>query len=93
MRARTERLKPLHPGDALREDFMRPLNLSPYAVAKAVGVAAIAISQICRRRRGLSAQIALKLGRLFKVSPELWMGIQSDCMKFEPQPGPLERTD
>jgi len=78
MSKRTERLSPVHPGDVLREDFMKPLGLSAYAVAKAIGAAPIAISQICRRRRSVSAEMALKLGRLFNVSPELWMGIQAD---------------
>ncbi len=57
---------------------MKPLGLSAYAVAKAVGTTPIAISQICRRKRSVSAEMALKLGRLFRVSPELWMGIQAD---------------
>jgi addiction module HigA family antidote len=57
---------------------MKPLELSAYAVAKAIGSTPIAISQIIRRKRGVSAEMALKLGRLFNVSPELWMGIQAD---------------
>src|SRR6059036_1893641 len=73
-----DRLNPVHPGDVLREDFMKPKNLSAYAVAKAVGATPIAISQICRGKRSVSAEMALKLGRLFNVSPELWMGIQAD---------------
>jgi addiction module HigA family antidote len=78
MSKRTDRLSPVHPGDVLREDFMKPLGLSAYAVAKAIGATPIAISQICRGKRSVSAEMALKLGRLFKVSPELWMGIQAD---------------
>lgn len=74
----SDRLKPVHPGDVLREDFMGPLGLSAYAVAKAIGTTPIAISQICRGKRGVSAEMALKLGRFFNVSPELWMGIQAD---------------
>ena len=73
-----DKLNPVHPGDVLREDFMKPLALSAYAVAKAVGATPIAISQICRGKRSVSADMALKLGRLFNISPELWMGIQSD---------------
>ncbi len=72
------RLEPVHPGDILREDFMKPLGLSAYAVAKAIGSTPITISLICRRQRAVSAEMALKLGRLFNVSPELWMGIQGD---------------
>ena len=73
-----DRLNPVHPGDVLREDFMKPMNLSAYAVAKAIGATPIAISLICRGKRGVSAEMALKLGRLFNVSPELWIGIQAD---------------
>jgi addiction module HigA family antidote len=78
MSKRNERLSPVHPGDVLREDFMKPMKLSAYAVAKALGAAPIAISQICRGKRSVSAEMALKLGRLFNVSPELWLGIQAD---------------
>jgi len=55
-----------------------PDLLSAYAVAKAIGATPIAISEIIRRKRAVSAEMAIKLGRLFNVSPELWMGIQAD---------------
>lgn len=78
MTKRKSRLDPVHPGDVLREDFMKPLKLSAYAVAKSIGSTPIAISEIIRRKRSVSAPMALKLGRLFNTSPELWLGIQSD---------------
>jgi addiction module HigA family antidote len=78
MSKKKDKLDPVQPGDVLREDFMKPLALSAYAVAKAIGSTPITISLICRRRRSVSAEMALKLGRLFCVSPELWMGIQAD---------------
>lgn len=78
MSKQNDRLNPVHPGDVLREDFMKPMNLTAYAVAKAIGATPIAISQICRGKRSVSAEMALKLGRLFNVSPELWLGIQAD---------------
>jgi addiction module HigA family antidote len=78
MSKRKDRLDPVHPGDVLLEDFMKPMGLSGYAVAKAIGATPIAISQIIRHKRAVSAEMALKLGRLFNVSPELWMGIQAD---------------
>ena len=62
----------------MREDFMKPLGLSAYAVAKAIGSTPITISLICRGQRSVSAEMALKLGRFLNVSPELWMGIQAD---------------
>ena len=78
MSKQNERLNPVHPGDVLREDFMQPMKLSAYAVAKAIGATPIAIRLICRGKRSVSAEMALKLGRLFNVSPELWIGIQAD---------------
>lgn len=78
MSKRKDRLEPVQQGDVLREDFMKPLGLTAYAVAKAIGSTPVAISEIIRRARGISAEMALKLGRLFNVSPELWMGIQAD---------------
>ena len=78
MSKRKDRLESVHPGDVLREDFMKPLGLSAYAVAKGIGVTPIAISEIIRRKRSVSAEMALKLGRLFNVSPEIWLGIQAD---------------
>jgi addiction module HigA family antidote len=73
-----DRLDPVHPGDVLREEFMKPLGLSAYAVAKAIGSTPITISLIIRCQRAVSAEMALKLGRYFNVSPELWIGIQAD---------------
>ena len=78
MSERKGRLDPVHPGDVLREDFMKPLGLTSSAVAKAIGATPIAISEIIRHKRAVSAEMAFKLGRLFSVSPELWMGIQAD---------------
>ena len=78
MSKRKNRLNPVHPGDVLREDFMKPMGLTAYAVAKAIGATPIAISEITRRKRAVSAEMALKFGRLFNVSPELWIGVQAD---------------
>ena len=78
MNKRKDRLDPVHPGDVLREDFMKPLGLSAYAVARAIGATPIALSEIIRHKRAVSAEMAIKLGRLFNVSPEVWMGIRAD---------------
>lgn len=68
---------PTHPGDVLREDFLKPLNMSQYALAKAIGVPQMRISELINRRRGISADTALRLARYFGTSPEFWMGIQA----------------
>lgn len=57
---------------------MKPMGLSAYAVAKAIGSTPIAVSEITRCKRAVSAEMALKLGRFFNVSAELWMGVQAD---------------
>jgi antitoxin HigA-1 len=70
------KLPPVHPGEVLLEDFMKPLKLSAYRVAKDIGVSAIAISQLTRGRRSLSAQTALLLAKYFGTSPEVWIRLQ-----------------
>jgi addiction module HigA family antidote len=78
MKNETPKLPPTHPGDVLLEDFMKPMGLSSYAVAKAISSTPIAISEITRRKRSVSPEMALKLGRLFGISPSIWTGLQSD---------------
>jgi addiction module HigA family antidote len=75
-RQRTNRVD--YPGDVLREDFMKPFGLAAYAVVKSIGSTPITISLIVPRKRAVSAEMVMKLGRYFNVSPELWMGIQAD---------------
>jgi antitoxin HigA-1 len=72
-----DKIPPVHPGEVLLEEFMKPHSLSAYAVANAIGVPPIAISQILRKKRGVSAEMALKLERLFGSSAAMWLGIQS----------------
>jgi len=71
-----ERLAPVHPGEVLLEDFMKPLGLSQYRLAKDLGVTPIRISQIVRGKRGISADTAMRLGRYFGTSAKVWMGLQ-----------------
>lgn len=78
MKRHPERIPPVHPGDVLREEFMKPLELSSYAVAKAVGMHPIAISQIIRGKRGISAEMAMRLARCFGTSAGFWQGLQAD---------------
>ena len=65
-----------HPGETLTEDFMKPLGLSTYRVAKDLGVQAITISLICRGRRAISPEMALRLSRYTGTSPDFWLGLQ-----------------
>ena len=71
-------MAPLHPGEMLREDFMKPLGLSANALAIALRVPVTRISEIVRERRGITADTALRLARYFNMSPEFWMRLQMD---------------
>jgi addiction module HigA family antidote len=68
---------PSHPGEVLREDFLKPMELTQYALAKAIQVPQIRISEIVNGRRGISPDTALRLSRYFGTSAEFWLGMQS----------------
>jgi addiction module HigA family antidote len=68
---------PTHPGEVLREDFLRPMRLSQYALAKAIGVPQIRISAIVNGKRAISPDTALRLGRYFGTTAEFWLGMQA----------------
>jgi antitoxin HigA-1 len=70
-------LPPLHPGEVLREEFLKPMRLTPYAVAKACGVPRTRIERIVREELGISADTALRLGRFFAIEPEFWLNLQT----------------
>jgi addiction module HigA family antidote len=72
-----EKLSPVHPGEVLLEDFMKPLGLSQYRVAKDIGVPTLWISQIVRGQRSITADTALRLARYFGTSAAVWLRLQS----------------
>jgi addiction module HigA family antidote len=68
---------PTHPGEILLEEFMKPLGLSKYRLAKDISVPAMRIGKICNQQGGISADTALRLARYFGTSVEFWTGIQA----------------
>lgn len=70
-------LPPIHPGEVLLEDFMRPLGLSQYRVAKDIGVPALRISQIVHGRRSITPDTAMRLARYFGTSAVVWLRLQA----------------
>ena len=72
----TKKLKPIHPGEQLREEFMIPLGLSSNALARALRVTPPRINEIVRERRGISADTALRLARYFGNSHHFWLNLQ-----------------
>ena len=69
-------LPPIHPGEILREEFMKPLGLSANALAQRLGVTTARVNEIANERRGITADTALRLGRCFSTTPEFWMNLQ-----------------
>ena len=67
---------PMHPGEILRAEFMEPLDLTANSLAKALGVSAPTVNDIAPEHRGISADMALRLGKFFNTSPELWLNLQ-----------------
>jgi len=75
---KTKKLAPIHPGEILREEFMKPRGLSQNALARALKVPPRRINEIVLAKRGITADTALRLARYFGTSAEIWTGLQSD---------------
>ena len=73
-----DRLPPLHPGEMLREDFMIPLGLSAYALAKAMRVPRTRVERLMREETSITPDTALRLSRALGWSPKMWLGFQQD---------------
>jgi addiction module HigA family antidote len=78
VKAKVKKLPPIHPGEILREEFMKPRDLSQNALARALNVPPRRINEIVLEKRGITADTALRLARYFGTSAELWTGLQAD---------------
>ncbi len=83
-------LPPIHPGEQLREEFLKPLGLTAYRLAKDIGVPVTRVQAILAERRGISGDTALRLGRYFRTSAEFWLNMQRD---FELENAAIARGD
>lgn len=72
-----EKMPPVHPGEILLEDFMKPLGISQYRLAKAMHVYPRKINEIVQGKRAITADTALRLARVFGTSPDVWMNLQA----------------
>ena len=68
----------IHPGEVLEQEFLQPLGVSRYRLAKDIGVPATRIGEICAGRRAITADTALRLARYFGTSAKFWLGLQED---------------
>ncbi|HBO0861420.1 HigA family addiction module antidote protein [Pseudomonas aeruginosa] len=74
----TNGMRPIHPGEILRDEFLTELDISPAALARALKVSAPTVNDIVREQRGISADMAIRLGRYFDTSAQFWMNLQSE---------------
>ena len=72
-----KRLKPIHPGEILKEDLLDPMGISEYRLARDIGVPPRRINEIVHGTRSITADTALRLGAYFKMSAEFWMNLQN----------------
>lgn len=70
-------LKPVHPGEILREEFMKPLGLNPHKLALSLRVPAPGVYEIVHAERSISTEMALRLARFFSTTPEFWLNLQT----------------
>jgi antitoxin HigA-1 len=73
-----EKLVPVHPGEVLLEEFLKPMSLSQNRLALSIGVPPRRINEIVLGKRGITADTALRLARYFGTSPQFWLGLQTD---------------
>jgi addiction module HigA family antidote len=73
-----DKLNPIHPGEVLLEEFLKPMNISTSQIAQDLKISQDIIEQIIEGKKPISADIALRLARYFNVSPQFWLGLQMD---------------
>lgn len=71
------KMPPIHPGEILLEEFLKPMNLSQYRLAKDMSVPPRRINEIVQGKRAITADTALRLGRYFSMSPQFWINLQT----------------
>jgi len=75
---RMEQLPNIHPGEVLSEEFLKPMGITAYKLAKDVGIPQTRISEILKGKRRITADTALRLSQYFGTTPKFWLGIQDD---------------
>ena len=74
---KNNKLSPIHPGEILMEEFLKPMGISQYRLAKDISVPPRRINEIVHGKRAISADTALRLGRYFGISPQFWLNLQT----------------
>jgi addiction module HigA family antidote len=91
---RKNKIPPIHPGEILFEEFLKPMSISQYKLAKDINVPARRINEIVQGKRAITANTALRLGHYFGMSPQFWINLQTHYdleIESEKLAGQLER--
>lgn len=72
-----QKMRPVHPGEILREEFLLPLGMTPNALSIELRVPAPRINEVVRERRGITTDTALRLARFFNTTPQFWLNLQT----------------
>lgn len=73
-----KKLKNIHPGEILAEEFLKPMAISAYRLSKETGIPQTRLSEIIKKNRAITADTALRLSRFFGTTPQFWLGLQND---------------
>jgi addiction module HigA family antidote len=73
----SQKLPPIHPGEILREDYLKPLGLTAHRLAMVLRVPATRIAEVIHERRAITADTAIRLGRYFNTAPRFWLNLQT----------------
>lgn len=89
------RLAPIHPGEILSEEFLKPHGVSQLRLARDIGVPPRRVNEVCRGKRTITADTAMRLARFFSMSAEFWLTLQTryDLQVLEDRCGPALRRD
>ena len=90
---RIKKLPNIHPGEILLEEFLKPVNISSYRLAKDTHMPATRVSDILRKKRGITADTAIRLSRYFGNSPDFWLGLQAEYDIRQEQRKPQKSFD
>ena len=74
---KNKKLPPIHPGEILKDEFLEPMGISQYRLAKDISVPPRRINEIVHGKRAITADTALRLGRFFTMSPQFWLNLQT----------------
>ncbi len=74
----TGKLKPIHPGEVLREEFLKPFGISEESLAQSIGASVQSVREIVSEKQSVTADTALRLAKFFGTSAQFWLGLQSD---------------